>query len=186
MSQDIDGTSLGLVAEVARQLANGGLTPEAVRFLIEGDKRGLPTPESEVLDTCEGVEITEDFLAQTMTFCGRKLKRHRNGGGWVPAEQNENDPSKPYVAETAYVGPFAVVSGYAQVYGYAQVSGNAWVYGYAQVSGNAQVYGYAWVSGNAQVYGNAFLCGEETISMGLHVSRADIEKTLAASNTKTE
>ena len=66
---------------------------------------------------------------------------HPNGGGWV---QNT-----ARVAESAYVGPDAIVSGNAQVAGHARVLGNA------EVLGNARVFGYARVSENARVYGNA-------------------------------
>jgi hypothetical protein len=74
------------------------------------------------------------------------------------------------VAETAFVGPEALVFGSAWVYGEAlvygsaQVYGEAWVSGSAQVSGSAKVFDAAWVSGAARVYDAARVFGEARVS----------------------
>ena len=75
--------------------------------------------------------------------------QHPFGGGWV-----ENTAT---VADTAYVGPDALVFENAQVFG------NAWVFENAQVSDNALVYGNAQVSDNALVYGNARVYGNALV-----------------------
>ena len=104
---------------------------------------------SKVIGEWEGATFTEYQIANDrLVYRGRVLRRHRNGGGWVPHKQDEYDRSKPFVAESAYVGPFAMVFGNAQVYG------------------NARVYGYAQVCDDAQVYGNARVCGNQTLSSG--------------------
>jgi carbonic anhydrase/acetyltransferase-like protein (isoleucine patch superfamily) len=107
---------------------------------------------------------------------------HPLGGGWV---QNTAG-----VADTAFVGPDAIVSGkadvsdIAQVSENAEVSGNAQVFGFAAVSGsskvseNARVYGFAAVSQNAQVsgrsqvYGRSWVSGDAAISEKAQVYEA--------------
>lgn len=99
------------------------------------------------LATLEGVEMTAAFLSQTMVCDGQPFRRHRNGGGWVPANQDEGDDRKPFVAESAYVGPFA------RVFGAGRVTDTASISGAAHVAGDARVFGNAVVTGNARVYG---------------------------------
>ena len=87
--------------------------------------------------------------------------QHSNGGGWV-----KNTAS---VADTAFVGPDALVFDKARVFENAQVSDNVLVYGNAQVSdnalvyGNARVYGNALVRGDACVFGNALVRGDARV-----------------------
>ena len=103
-------------------------------------------------------DLTEEFLAQTMTINGVKYHRHRNGGGWVS--------EKAKVEDTVWVGVFAVVhNGVAkdkaiihdravincdslQEGADSNLSDSAWVFGSARVSGSARVFDSAWVSGN--------------------------------------
>lgn len=106
--------------------------------------------------------------------------RHPNGCGWV-----QNTAT---VADTAYVGPYALVYGNAQVYdnakirfrsrvygnavvcdgaeiaGNARVAVDAKVYESARVYGTAAVYGSARVRGNAAVYDDALVCGNALIA----------------------
>lgn len=118
----------------------------------------------------EGVSFTEANFAETIIYKGQRLKRHRNGGGWVPADQDEHDTTKAFVAETAYVGPFAMVFGNARVYGNARVSGGACIFGNAQVYDNARVYADAQVYDNAEVSGNARVSGNAKVSGNAQVS----------------
>ena len=128
---------LGPLAEALKRLDKGGLDPdvfaECLQAMLEGKSAGESTMahkiamEEEVIAVYEDVSITRSFLAQTMIYRGQLLKRHSNGGGWVPAEQDEHDESKPYVAETAYVGPHAIVYENARVCGSARVCGDAYV-----------------------------------------------------------
>lgn len=143
----------------------------------------------------EGFGFTESNFREEITFQGQLMRRHRNGGGWVPAIQSETDESIPYVAPTVYVGPTAMVfgsarlfdqvrlTGFARVFDSAVVSDNVWISSTAQVCGNATVsgsayiYGDAWVSGFAKVYGRSQLasgakaCGHVCIAGDAHVSR---------------
>jgi len=86
---------------------------------------------------------------------------HPNGGGWV---QNTAK-----VADTAFVGPDAIVSGNAEVSdkavvgGSSHVYGNAKIFGDALVSGDARVYENAQVSGKAEVYGTAMVSGKAVV-----------------------
>lgn len=87
--------------------------------------------------------------------------RHPNGGGLV-APTATVDP-------TAYVGPNAMVLGWAKVSDNAVIDGNAIVAeganvsGNAYVSGNAVVMGTATVTGNARVLESALVCGSYTV-----------------------
>ena len=127
---------LNLVAEVARRLASGGLSAAEVQALLEKQPVSESSLGSKVIGEWEGVTFTEYQIANDrLVYCGQVLRRHRNGGGWVPLEQDEYNESKPFVAESAYVGPFAMVFGNARVYG------NAWVYGNARVNGCSRVNG---------------------------------------------
>lgn len=132
-------------------------TRAALQAVIEGRPMGESSLDDKFVVEFEEVKFTEKQLRDDRWYLsdGEVLKRHRNGGGWVPLEQDEFDESKPFVAETAYVGPYARVFGGARVFGYARIFGNAEVYGNAEVFGNAQVYGNARVCGNARVFNNA-------------------------------
>ena len=88
-------------------------------------------------------------------------RRHQKGGGLVA-----NTAS---VAETAYVGPDALIFGNAQVREGASVYGNARIYGNASVGkhtrvfDNAHVFGNASVSHKIQIYGEAQVYGQANI-----------------------
>lgn len=89
-------------------------------------------------------------MTDTNNPLGVPAHRHPNGGGWVA--------DTAHVADTAYVGPDALVFGYAFVCDEACVDGNARVFGEACVDGNAQALGNARVGGNA-VLRSGTLCG---------------------------
>ena len=84
-------------------------------------------------------------------------RRHPYGGGWVA--------NTAHADETVYVGPNALVYGYARVYGYAKVYDHARVYGNASVGGrtwvggHSHVFGHADIHGNVRVFGNAWVYG---------------------------
>lgn len=150
---------LGPLSECLKRLENGGLSDGELAEALQALLEKKPYSQSSLTDKdviCYGdVAMTKDFLAQTMVYNGQLMKRHCNGGGWVPAEQDEEYLGKPYVASSAYVGPFAMVCNNARVYGDAYVSGYARVYSKAHVSGRARVYGDAQVFDHARVYGDA-------------------------------
>jgi carbonic anhydrase/acetyltransferase-like protein (isoleucine patch superfamily) len=159
-------TELNLVAEVARRLASGGLAAADVQALLEGRSLGPSSMDDKLVGIWEGVRVTEGFLRQTMILqsSGQVLRRHRNGGGWVPAEQDEYDESKPFVAETAYVGPRgAMVTGRARVYDEARVENVAHVEGSARLHNQARVFDYASVYDDAQVRGRAQVGGATNV-----------------------
>lgn len=168
----VSGKTLKMTAEVLKRLGNGGLDEDvlqcALQAVLEDTPLGESSRDNKIVARFEGVSFTEANFRETVVIDGQHMKRHRNGGGWVPAEQDEHDESMPFVDETAYVGPFAIVSdnarvfGYAQVFGYARVFGNAWVFDFAQVFGDARV------CGDARVFGNAWVCGDELIDTGDH------------------
>lgn len=139
MAQNFPIKLLTQFNEVAKRVAGGNLSDEAVaamlQALIEKQPLGASSLGAKVIDSYEGVDITEAFLAQTMTYHGQLLKRHRNGGGWVPAEQDEHDQAKAFVAETAYVGPFAMIYENARIVDNAQISGDA------RISGDVKLIG---------------------------------------------
>jgi len=107
------------------------------------------------VEICEGVRLTSDFLAQTMSMFNETFRRHPNGGGWV------SDTAE--VADTVQIGPFAVVSGEAKVTGSVQVLDTARVRGEAKISGHATIAQGAWVFGNAKVSDNAQVGGRSRV-----------------------
>lgn len=145
----------------------------------------------------EGVRLTKDFMAQTMEYNGQAMKRHLNGGGWVPMFQDEDDPSMPFVADSVYVGPFAMiyenaraimdvtvkntarVCGNANLEGWAVLRDNALVYGNGVVMNNSLIAQNACVSGHAKIQGssilegNAHVYGDNTLLHNIHLSGND-------------
>lgn len=116
-------------------------------------------------------QMREDrFYIRVFDHPVQALRRHRNGGGWVPLEQDEFDESKAFVADTAYVGPFAMVTQHARVLDDASVDGNALVTGNAKVSGQARVYDRAVLIDNAHVSGKAEVSGTSHVSGSAQVS----------------
>lgn len=63
----------------------------------------------------EEVRFTEANFHETILLHDQLLKRHRNGGGWVPVNQNEYDESKPFVSSDSYVDPYSWVTGASRV-----------------------------------------------------------------------
>lgn len=173
MNSQIDVSFVAQFHELCKRITNGSLDPKTVRFglqlLIEHQPVTSESLSNIVLLTIDGIDITEEFLAQTMTLHGQKMRRHRNGGGWVPADQDEFDESKPFVADTAYISPHAMVFGNARVTDVAWIGGRARVFGYARVFGKAHladtvaIYDSAWVYGNASVTGQATLRGRARV-----------------------
>jgi len=157
VDKHISATTLAMFATACAQRPE-----EAVRLglqaMIENKPLGESSLDGKIVVSFQGVELTEANFRETITLYGQKLKRHRNGGGWVPVEQDEHDESKPYVAESACIGPLAMVFGNARVLDHANVTESARVQGNAKVSGYAQIFGHAGISGCAKVSGYAKIC----------------------------
>jgi acyl-[acyl carrier protein]--UDP-N-acetylglucosamine O-acyltransferase len=66
--------------------------------------------------------------------------QHPNGKGWI------SNTAK--VADSVYVGPYAVVYGEAELTGKVRVLDLAQVSGHAKLSGDAVVAGFVWLDGN--------------------------------------
>jgi hypothetical protein len=89
----------------------------------------IPGTQDEACDRFAAVlNLTTYKTAIDMMAPGRP---HPNGGGWV------SDSAK--VAETAYVGPNAMVIGQSEVSDNAIIEGNAIVIGNSRITGNAKV-----------------------------------------------
>jgi carbonic anhydrase/acetyltransferase-like protein (isoleucine patch superfamily) len=120
---------------------------------------------------------TLDISVQHAELNGRFFSRHKNFYGTIGGFVEKTAK----VAETAYIGPKALVLNNALVYGDAKIYDNAWVSGHAEVFDDAKVYGDALVSGNARVsggaevyhkakiFGNAQVYGNAQVSGGAHV-----------------
>lgn len=201
--------------ELCGRVARGTLDLSFVRQGLQALIEHRPMPEdpsgSTVITQYEGVEITEAFLAQTMVRDGQKLRRHRNGGGWVPADQDENDEWMPFVAETAYVGPFAMVANRARVMDDAEVHEHALVADSARVGGCAIIAEFAWImnrasigesahidgtacaGGDIVIGGDTYVGGKSTLAGNFHItdgSWVDVDETdprlLAQESTQEE
>lgn len=96
------------------------------------------------------------------------FKTHSNGGGKVATTAS--------VASTAYVGPNAVVMGYATVSGNAIIDDYAIVAGNATVSGNAYVGDYAVLFDRAEVTDNARVIENACVYVDYTVSGSAVVK----------
>lgn len=117
MSTQVNSTELKLVAEIAKRLANGGLDVGAVQALLEAKPTGESSLDSKLIEVMPGAA----FAARDFEFCGvingQRMKRHRNGGGLVSADQSETDESQPYVSADSYIHWDSVVIGTSRVIG---------------------------------------------------------------------
>lgn len=137
----------------------------AIQALLEGRPLGYSSLDDKLIYKFGGIRFSERQLREDRLYVEvgnsagevqvQPLRRHRNGGGWVPLDQDEMDRSKAFVAESAYVGPDAKVMRNARVLDEASVDGNALVSENAEVSGRARVHGRAVVIGEATISGNA-------------------------------
>lgn len=180
-NKKIRKTELRLLTEIIKRLASGSLSAVDIESFLSKN-----TPEQRPLDvrviaSFGGCYFTEANFRERIIYRGQSMRRHRNGGGWVPVDQSESDESKAYVAPSVYVGPFARIRdnarvtdnahifGDAQVYDSAQVSGDARVFGSARVYGHAIVYGYAMVDDHARIFGDAQVHGRTRVCEGARV-----------------
>lgn len=90
--------------------------------------------------------------------------QHENGGGWTQRTTR--------VEASAFIGPFAIISGDAQILERARivdeasVTGMAVVKGQALVGGSAQIGGQAMIDGQARILGTAEVGGFFTMTEG--------------------
>ena len=54
---------------------------------------------------------------QTMILDGVTYRRHRNGGGWVPIDQDKKNAAKAYVASKAFIGPQVIIRPGVKIHG---------------------------------------------------------------------
>ena len=66
--------------------------------------------------------------------------QHKQGLGWIA--------NTAKVADTVYVGPYAVVYGEAELTGKVRVLDLAQVSGHAKLSGDVVIAGFVWLDGN--------------------------------------
>lgn len=86
----------------------------ALQAAIEKTSLGESSLDDKLYDFGHVFKARKDEIA---TFNGDCYRRHLNGGGWVPVEQDLRDPEKPYVSEDVHVGPFVQIGGNAKLYG---------------------------------------------------------------------
>lgn len=100
---------------MARDELDEGAANEALQALLEGTPSGTSSLSQKIVVKHEGFSLTEANFAERMRYADVILRRHRNGGGWVPVDQDEHDPTKAYVDPDVYVGPHAMVLGPAKL-----------------------------------------------------------------------
>ena len=118
MSQGIAGKTLGMLAELIKRLATGDCDESDVQEGIQALLEGKPFGESSLSGKVTGFggfNFTEANFRERLFYGDIELRRHRNGGGWVPVDQDENSPDKAYVDDNVYVGPHAMVLGPAKL-----------------------------------------------------------------------
>ncbi len=141
----------------------------ALQAVIERRPPGQSSLDGKIVAQYDGVRFTQANLDETLFYNGQRLRRHPYGGGWVPADQNRDDPASPYVADTVYVGPFAMVLDDARLEDHVRVTDLARVIGAARLFGNAHILQHALVSdkvlvaGRAKVGGTARLFGQAAV-----------------------
>jgi hypothetical protein len=145
----------------------------ALQAVLEGKSLGQSSLDDKLVHEFEGVlfsrrQLHEDRLCVKL-FDGtiQTLRRHCNGGGWVPLVQ---DASRgPFVADSAYVGPYAMVYGNAcvrdraELWQNARVFENARVFDEARMANSVRVYGKAAVFGKADLYGDVHVRGSSQV-----------------------
>ena len=172
--KDLSAKRLRAIAQVA-DMGKLDELDRAIQAVIENTPQGESSLDYKIEVEFDGVGFTAGSLKATIVLLdeyspSQTLKRHPNGGGWVPLEQSEEDETMPWVAETVYVGPFAQVRGKARVEGDVKIQGRAVVLDRARISGSvvighsAGIYDHACLSGNAQVLDSARVCGRAQIS----------------------
>lgn len=159
MSQHISSiTELNLVAEVAKRLGNGGLKAADVQALLEGRPTGESSLDTKLVEVSPGVSFPERDFAFCAIIKGQRMKRHRNGGGLVPLEQDEADPEKPFVSRDSCITLASQVTGNAKVIN-SRVA-NSWVTRNSLVSSSEVI--NSQVTGNAKVI-DSLVIGSEII-----------------------
>lgn len=153
----LKSVELNLVAEVAKRLSSGGLSAADVQALLEKKPSGESSLDSKIVETFGDYGFTEANFHETIVYNGQLLKRHRNGGGWVPAEQDAYNSAMPYVAPTVTVDLTSMVYGNAKLYDYVVVGNNS------SVSEDAKLYDRVSLIGS-HVYGRAVLAGFYLVS----------------------
>ena len=147
MSQHISAKNLRTLAQIVEM----GKVDDLMRVaqaIIEDRPFNESSLDGKIVAVFEGFCFTEANFCETIVYKGQPLKRHRYGGGWVPADQDEHDESKPFISMDSYVSPLSLITGNSRVSGNSRVYASQ-VYG-SQVN-NSQVYDSR-VSGNSQVY----------------------------------
>lgn len=115
MATQVDVSTVRIFASALQQRSQKEVC-RALQAVIEGVPPGTSSLDSKLVELSPGMSFPErDF-----DFCGIiegvRMKRHRNGGGLVPVEQDRHDPKKPYVADDVYVGYGVIVSGTAKLF----------------------------------------------------------------------
>ena len=164
---------LNLVAEVAKRLSNGGLKPADVQALLEKKPSGESSLDDKIVAKFIGYGFTEANFNETIVYCGQLMKRHRNGGGWVPVMQSMVNPSMPYVSPKAFVNPTSIVCGNAKLYDNVCIGSDSLIHGRANLFDevyvrNSHIHGTVSLSGDTRVV-DAHIVGSFS-ARGGHVS----------------
>jgi hypothetical protein len=183
MSSDIKSTDIRLMnqfLELLKRKDAGKLShkqvSEGLQLIMTNRTNALVWDDASEAVNRNGVLMTREFLAQTMELRGQVLKRHPNGGGWVPMLQDRDDELMPYVAETVVVGPFAMVYEQARVmdrveiWDFARVHGRSYLETNASVAGYGEIRGTAWGINRATIDQYALVEGDARLQGSTHVT----------------
>lgn len=84
----------------------------AAQAILEKKPFGESSLDDKLIDYGYGFFATDT----PMSLNGVSYRRHVNGGGYVPVEQDERSPIKAYIREDAYIGPWVRISGNAKIF----------------------------------------------------------------------
>lgn len=143
------------IQELMRKTKNGIYNPKIVSECLRSVLVNLENfnPESikkqqlsdntiefdEVIAVFEGVEFRRSDMNYRKRCKGQWLKYHLNGGGLVPADQDEFDETKPFIEDTVYVGPFATIQGNIRIFGDVRITGSACITGDSQATSDVLI-----------------------------------------------
>ena len=115
--QHMQVSTIVMLGEALKRPEGEAQVRKALQAAIEGVLPGESSLDGKLVDVGGNVKFPERDFTFAGIIDGVPMKRHRNGGGLVPVDQDRNRPSKAFVAEDVYVGPQVIVWRTAKLFG---------------------------------------------------------------------
>ena len=111
MGQNINSDTVNMFATALKQRPEDEVR-KALQAVIEGSPPGSSSLTDKFIDFGGGFKAQDT----TVELQGVTYRRHPNGGGMVPVDQDQYHPNKPFVDLRAYIGPKAWIQGNTKIY----------------------------------------------------------------------